>query len=85
MVTPNKLIQIPVDAELLAKLDELSKAEGTSRSAIIRRACRDYLRRMREEALDQLYQRGYEQIPEDTGVGEVQVVLAPQVLPEESW
>ena len=85
MNIPNKIVQVPMEKELLAALDELSKAQASSRSAIIRRACHEYLRRVREEALDDEYERGYRRIPESESVGQAQAALAAQVLPEESW
>jgi metal-responsive CopG/Arc/MetJ family transcriptional regulator len=85
MVNSNKIIQIPIDEELLADLDQLTKEEGSSRSAIIRRACREYLGRVREGALDRQYQRGYQRVPEEAVIGDSQAKLAAQVLPEESW
>ncbi len=85
MTRSNKIVQVPFDEELLAALDELSRARDSSRSAIIRRACRDYLARVREEALDETYERGYQRVPEDTRIGETQALLAAQSLPEEPW
>jgi metal-responsive CopG/Arc/MetJ family transcriptional regulator len=85
MVTTNKLVQIPMDHELLAQLDRLSRAEGNSRSAVIRRACREYLKRLEEERLDAIYEEGYRRIPEDSSVGEAQVAIAKEMLAEESW
>ncbi len=85
MRTPNKIVQVPMEENLLTALDELSKARASSRSAIIRRACREYLRRVREEALDDQYERGYQRLPETQAVGQAQAALAAQVLPEESW
>lgn len=85
MTSSNRIVQVPIDENLLAQLDELSRAEGGSRSAVIRRACREYLRRVREDALDEVYERGYQRVPEDTAVGQAQASLAAQVLPEESW
>lgn len=85
MVSSNKNVQVPMDAELLAALDELSHSRGSSRSAIIRRACREYLREAREEALDEVYERGYRRLPEDTAIGQSQAALTATTLPEESW
>lgn len=74
-----------MDGELVAALDELSHVQDSPRSAIIRQACREYLRRIREERLDDLYEEGYRRIPEDSSVGETQVAVAKATLPEESW
>ncbi len=85
MTSSDKIVQVPMDIELLAALDELSHAQRSSRSALIRKACRQYLQRVREERLDDAYERGYRQIPEDAVIGEAQTTIAAHVLPEESW
>jgi metal-responsive CopG/Arc/MetJ family transcriptional regulator len=80
-----KVIQVPVDIELLTALDELSKKRGKARSELIRRACQHYLREVENEELDRLYQNGYEAMPEEPEVGEIQAALTSQVLSQESW
>jgi metal-responsive CopG/Arc/MetJ family transcriptional regulator len=80
-----KVIQVPVDAELLAALDELSKKQCKARSELIRRACQHYLREVEYEELDRRYQQGYETMPEEPDAGEAQVALASQFMPKESW
>ena len=55
-----KVIQIPIDEDLLGALEEVSRQENRSWADLIREACRDYLKRHREAALDRLYQQGYE-------------------------
>lgn len=85
MASSNKNVQVPMDEELLAALDELSRSRGSSRSAIIRHACREYLRESREEELDEVYEQGYRRVPEDTAIGQSQAALAASTLPEESW
>jgi metal-responsive CopG/Arc/MetJ family transcriptional regulator len=80
-----KVIQVPIDEDLLESLEEVSRQENRSRADLIRQACRDYLRRYRETVLDRLYQQGYERIPEDTSIGEAQLALAGAILDEETW
>ena len=80
-----KVIQVPIEDDLLGALDEASRSEKRSRADLIRQACRDYLKRRRTDVLDRLYQKGYERIPEDTTVGEAQLALLGSVLGEESW
>lgn len=82
---PKKVIQVPVDAELLAALDELARKRRQARSELIRRACQQYLREVENEELDRRYQDGYEAVPEEPEVGEVQAGLTGEVLPRESW
>jgi metal-responsive CopG/Arc/MetJ family transcriptional regulator len=74
-----------MDDELIRRLDELSQSQETSRSALIRRACREYLRLVRDAELDDAYEEGYRRTPEDSSVGEAQVAVARDMLPKESW
>ena len=80
-----KVIQVPVDEELLTALDQLSKKQRKARSELIRQACQRYLRQAESEELDRLYQQGYERLPEEPELGEVQIALAGEILPKESW
>jgi len=80
-----KVIQVPVDEELLTALDQLSRKQRKARSELIRQACQRYLGQVESEELDQLYQQGYERSPEEPEVGEAQMTLAGEVLPKESW
>lgn len=80
-----KVIQVPIDNELLEALDQLSKKQCRTRSELIRRACQHYLREMEDEELDRRYQQGYEAVPEESDAGEAQVALASEVVPKESW
>lgn len=80
-----KVIQVPMEADLLQALDSRSKQDGRSRAELIREACRHYLRRLEVEQLEQVYQDGYLRVPEGRELGEVQASLTAQVLPKETW
>ena len=80
-----KVIQVPVDEELLTALDQLSKKQRKARSELIRHACQRYLGQVESEELDRLYQHGYERLPEEAELGEAQIALAGEILPKESW
>ena len=80
-----KVIQVPVDEELLVALNQLAKKQSKARSELIRQACRHYLGQMESEELDRLYQRGYERLPEEPELGEAQIALTGEILPKESW
>ena len=80
-----KVIQIPVDEELLRNLDSLSKKQRKARSEVIRQACLSYLQRIEELELDKIYQRGYIEIPEELTTGEIQAVISGEFLSKESW
>lgn len=80
-----KIIQVPVDHDLLTALDRLSRKQHQARSEVIRRACQLYLKEVEHEEMDRLYQKGYEEIPEEPGPGEAQAALAVEALARESW
>jgi len=80
-----KVIQVPVDEELLIALDQRSRKQNRARAELIREACQCYLAQVESEELDRLYQRGYERVPEGPELGEAQIGVAGEVLPEESW
>ena len=80
-----RVIQVPVDEELLQALNQVSNRLNKSRSEIIRLACRHYLTQMEREELDRLYQQGYERVPEEPELGEAQIGLAGRILSRELW
>jgi len=80
-----KVIQVPVDEELLIALDQLSRKQRKARSELIRQACRRYLGQVESEELGRLYQQGYERLPEESELGEAQIVLAGEILSKEPW
>ncbi len=85
METMGKVIQIPIDDGLLEEITRLSREEHRSRSELIRRACREYVKAREREELDRIYEEGYRRIPETSDSGESQVALLNQVLADESW
>ena len=54
-----KAIQVSFDEELLRRLDADQEVRRDGRSAVLRRAAADYLRRKRRSQIAQAYQRGY--------------------------
>ena len=80
-----KIIQVPVDEELLKGLDSLSKKQRKARSELIRHACLRYLQQVEHEELDKLYQQGYARIPEEPEAGEIQIAMSGEILSKESW
>lgn len=80
-----KVIQVPVDEELLKDLDNLSKKQRKSRSELIRQACLRYLQQIEYEELDRLYQQGYKRIPEEPETGEIQIAMSGEFMSRESW
>jgi metal-responsive CopG/Arc/MetJ family transcriptional regulator len=80
-----KVIQVPVDKDLLNNLDNLSKKQRKARSEVIREACARYLHQVENEELDNLYQQGYSRVPEEPQVGEIQAGISAEILSRESW
>ena len=80
-----KVIQIPVDIELLDELDMFSVKQSKARAELIRQACRRYLDELKSEEMDKIYRQGYEKIPEDNGIGEAQAEILGKIIPAESW
>lgn len=54
-----KAVQITFDEGLLSALDADPEVERDGRSAVIRRATAEYLRRKRRTAIAESYRRGY--------------------------
>ena len=55
-----KAIQITFDERLLEKLDNDDEVKQQGRSAVIRRAVAEYLRKRRRTTIAEAYRRGYE-------------------------
>lgn len=80
-----KVIQVPVDEELLKDLDSLSRKQRKARAEVIRQACLRYLQQVENEELEKVYQQGYKTIPEEPETGEIQLVMSDEFLSRESW
>ena len=61
---PKKIIQVPLDRDLLEALNEVSRAQAKSRSALIREACARYVAKIKEEERERQYIEGYTKFPE---------------------
>ncbi len=80
-----KVIQVPVDEELLKNLDSVSQQQRKARSALIRQACIYYLQQIENAELDKLYQEAYGRMPEEPEIGDSQIAILGGVLSMESW
>jgi len=80
-----KVIQVPVEEDLLKSLDSLSKKQRKARAELIRQACLRYLQQIEQEEMDSVYLQGYVRIPEKPEIGEAQTAVSGEVLPGESW
>jgi metal-responsive CopG/Arc/MetJ family transcriptional regulator len=54
-----KTIQVTMDEKLLEKLDADAETKRDGRSAVLRRAVTEYLRRRRRSAITNSYRRAY--------------------------
>lgn len=54
-----KAIQITFDETLLAELDATAEAKRDGRSAVLRRAAEEYLRRRRKDEIREAYAEAY--------------------------
>jgi metal-responsive CopG/Arc/MetJ family transcriptional regulator len=81
----DRIIQVPMNDELLRALDLASRQRGLSRAALIRTASEEYLRRLDEEEADREYEEGYVRVPEVPDFGEAQLAVLPYVWSKEAW
>jgi len=58
-----KVVQISIGEPLLRQIDRHPEARRHGRSAFLRKAAQEYLRRKREEEIDESYRRAYRQQP----------------------
>lgn len=64
-----KAIQITMDEGLLARLDADDEVRRVGRSAVLRRATAEYLKKRRRGQIREEYQRGYARQPPQEFVG----------------
>ncbi|HYB74557.1 MAG TPA: hypothetical protein VED18_14380 [Candidatus Sulfotelmatobacter sp.] len=80
-----KIIQVPIEGDLLERIDETSGVLAESRAAFIREACRLRLRSLEGSKLDRIYVEGYTKMPENTAWAKVGAELLSRRLPKEKW
>jgi len=80
-----KIIQVPVDQQLLTALNKACKKQKKKRAEFVRQACRESLKRLQEAEWDRQYIEGYRRIPEDPAIGEAGLKIAAETLPKEDW
>ena len=62
-----RTVQMTLDAELIAAVDQAARQLGTNRSAFTRDALRSALRRLRERSLEEKQREGYRRKPVKRG------------------
>jgi hypothetical protein len=80
-----KVIQVPMEEKLLQAVNRKAKARRSTRAALVRAACQEYLQRLDEHELDRRYVDGYRRKPERPALGETGAKLAAKVWPQEEW
>jgi hypothetical protein len=80
-----KIIQVPIEEELLTRIDETVGQVAESRAAFIREACRSRLEALKGGQLDRQYVDGYRRKPEDPAWAKETARLLSKVLPREKW
>lgn len=80
-----KIIQVPIEDELLERIDATAGAVAESRAAFIREACKQRLKSFEARELDRQYLDGYRKKPEEPDWAEASVRLLSKRLPKEKW
>jgi metal-responsive CopG/Arc/MetJ family transcriptional regulator len=62
-----KAIQIMLDEDLLAQLDETAEVREKGRSAVLRQLTSDFLRKRQEQEIDAQYEHAYEGVKNPLG------------------
>ena len=83
-----RIIQVPMDVDLITALDAISKNIGAPRAEVIRKACKAYLKRLEDERLDREYVEGYRRIPEtleEEQWADAGMVYLGELLKKDEW
>ena len=81
----NKIIQVPIEEELLKQIDTTAGVVAESRAAFIREACQQRLRSLHAKELDRLYIEGHQNRPENLDWAQSSATLLSKRLPKEKW
>lgn len=79
------VIQVPIDKELLDRLDLQAKSQSVSRAELIRTACKRYVRELEREEIDRQIEEGYRRFPDQTTEEETRAWLAAAAIEPEEW
>ncbi len=80
-----KVIQVPIEAGLLSRIDDSARLVAESRAAFIREACERRLRELDAAQQDRRYVEGYRRTPESAAWARASTRLLPRILPREKW
>ena len=82
MVMARREVLVQLDDDLVARLDEVAKEQGTNRSELLRRGALAVLTAVELEAADRELQASYRRIPQDPLLVEAAELLASETAPE---
>ena len=80
-----RIIQVPMEDDLLKRIDNTAGVVAESRAAFIREACEQRLKNLRAKELDRCYVEGHQKQPEDLDWAEASAKLLSKRLPKEKW
>jgi predicted transcriptional regulator len=80
-----KIIQVPIEDDLLKRIDASAGVVAESRAAFIREACQQRLKSLQVKELDRLHMEGHRSQPEDLDWAESAARLLSKRLPKEKW
>jgi len=80
-----RIIQVPMDEELLKRIDATAGIVAESRAAFIRAACQERLKNFEAKKREQLYMEGHQRHPETLDWAESSAKLLSKRLPKEKW
>ena len=80
-----KIIQVPMEDDLLKRIDATAGVVSESRAAFIREACQQRLKSLQSKELDRLYMEGHRSQPEDLDWAKSSAQLLSKRLPKEKW
>jgi hypothetical protein len=81
----NKIIQVPMEEELVKQIDATAGIVAESRAAFIREACQQRLKKLRANELDRLYIEGHQNRPENLDWAENSARLLSKRLRLDYW
>ena len=81
----NKVIQVPMEEDLLNRIDATAGIVAESRAAFIREACQQRLKSLHAKELDRLYIEGHQNRPENLDWAQSSSRLLSKRLPKEKW
>ena len=80
-----KIIQVPMDADLLRNINKMCKKRGVKRAEFVRQICKNYMKQIEDAEAERQCIEAYQRIPDDPAIGEVGAQLAAEILSKEDW